>query len=93
MKVKIFRFQVSNASYLNDREDDKTSRWYSNNSKELVKENEIETIINDFIEDKNVVEIKVTTIDVLYHNNARSNTIELIYTIMYDGGKYYAFTE
>lgn len=43
----------------------------------------IDKEINDFIEDKNVIDIKVNTIDIRYHNNGYSNTIGLVYTILY----------
>lgn len=83
MKVKIFRFNVSNAtSYCFD--DDKKDKWYQEGQDRLVSEEKIEEILNDFIKDKSNVSITVTPIDVHYHNNARGNDIDLIYTVMYE---------
>ena len=43
----------------------------------------IETIINDFIKDKKVIDIKINNIDVHYHNNGYDNRIQLVYTVIY----------
>lgn len=79
MKIKLFRFEVSNASSLALESD-----WYKNDKEKIVSEGMIENIVNDFIYDKNVIDIKVNNADVNYHNNARGNTIHLLYTIMYE---------
>ena len=79
MKIKLFRFEVSNASSLALESD-----WYKNDKEKIVSEEMIEYIVNDFIYDKNVIDIKVNNVDVNYHNNARGNTIHLLYTIMYE---------
>ncbi len=81
--VKVFRFRVSNASS-HASSDDKEKSWYINGKKELISEKQIETTINTFIKGKSNVSIIVTPIPVSYHNNARGNTIDLIYTITYD---------
>ncbi len=81
-KVKIMRFCVCNCTTVCCKGDENTS-WYKENVNEVSSVTEIEKIVNDFIKDKSVIDIKVNTIDVLYHNNARSNTVDLIYTIMY----------
>lgn len=82
LKVKVFRFRVSNAaSAMHD--EDKSSRYFINLQKELVSEKSIEQTINKFIADRDVVDIKINNVDVNYHNNARGNTIDLVYTIMY----------
>lgn len=64
-KVKLFRYEISNASTV-CFDDDK-----------------IEDEINEFLSDKELIEIKVNQADVRFHNNGRSNTIHLIYTIVY----------
>ena len=81
-KVKIMRFCVCNATTVCCVGDENTS-WYKDSVNEVSSIAEIENIVNDFIGDKVVVDIMVNTIDVLYHNNARSNTVDLIYTIVY----------
>lgn len=94
MKIKVFRFEVNNASsecfeedkYKKDAHGKLTSEptlWYFTQQQKLFTEDKIEEIINDFIKDKKVIDIKVNDIEVKYHNNARGNTIHLVYTIMY----------
>ena len=82
MKVKIFRFRVSNWTSI-ALERDKTDCQYKEAKKEVMTEEQIETIVNDFIREKNIVSIDVSTVDVEYHNNGRGNTVDLIYTIVY----------
>lgn len=85
MKVKVFRFRVSNAASSPWPEDYKKD-WFKETLAELKSENDIERIINEFLykEAKKVLEIKVNTVDVEYHNNARGNTVDLVYTILYE---------
>ena len=83
MKVKIFRFRVSNMSSVVCT-GDKREAWYQQAQSELVSEKEIENTINNFTKTvQEVIDIKVSTVDVHYHNNARANTIDLIYTVIY----------
>lgn len=87
MKVKLFRFEVSNASSKlleSDSEKIWGNRWVKEEQEKIVTEEMIEDIINDFIYDKNVFDIKINNVDVKYHNNARGNTIHLLYTIIYE---------
>lgn len=60
--------------------------WFKERLAELKSEKDIERIINEFLykEAKKVLEIKVNTVDVEYHNNARGNTVDLVYTILYE---------
>ena len=82
-KIKVFRFMVSNwASGATD--DDKSGAYYNRAIREIKTESDIETEINAFTKNKNVVNILVNNVDVKYHNNARGNTIDLIYTIIYE---------
>lgn len=85
MKVKVFRFRVSNAASSPCSEDYKKD-WFKERLAELKSEKDIERIINEFLykEAKKVLEIKVNTVDVEYHNNARGNTVDLVYTILYE---------
>lgn len=87
MYIKTFRFRVSNwTSVAWDK--DEQSPHFAKGQKELVTEEEITKQINKYINtsipDRKVIDIKITPVDVNYHNNARGNTIDLIYTIMYE---------
>ena len=82
MRIKVFRFKVSNWSS-SAFEDDKKNLNYKQAQSELVTEEQIEKTINGFIKDKKNVSITVTPVDVHYHNNGRGNDIDLIYTVMY----------
>lgn len=81
-KVKIFNFEVSNCAY-GAGEDDSKERWYRINTPKLVSYDEVERTINDFLKDKNYIDMKVTTVDADYHNNSLANKIILVYTIIY----------
>lgn len=82
MYIKVFRFRVSNWSS-SPCSDDRAKTSYYDAQAQLASENEIAKTINKFISDKNVISISVNTVDVAYHNNARGNTIDLIYTILW----------
>ena len=43
----------------------------------------IDDTINDFCKDKDVIDVKVNTIEHNWHNNGGSNGIDIIYTIIY----------
>lgn len=81
-KVKVFRFRVSNWTTLSF-DKDKKMLAHTEAQKELVSEEQIEEIINNFIVDKQVKDIIVNTVDVHFHNNGRSNSIDLVYTVLY----------
>lgn len=83
MYIKVFRFRVSNATSVGFS-DDVEKPWYKTQVRELVSVDTITKRINTFIADKKNVQITVTPVDVLYHNNGRSNTIDLVYTVLYD---------
>lgn len=82
IKVKIFRFRVSNASS-HAFSEDVDKRWYKEKLEELDSTEWIEQVINEFCEEHNVVNIIANTIEVNKHNNARGNTVDMIYTISY----------
>ena len=83
MKIKVFKFEVSNAANCPLRGDE-NERWFDIKQSKLVTPEKIEKIINDFCSDKSIVNININNVDVQYHNNGRGNTIELWYTIMYN---------
>ena len=83
MKVKVFRFTVSNASSAASS-DDIGKAWYSEQKKKLSTEKDIEKALNKFMETVRVIDIKTNTVDVNYHNNGRGNTVDMIYTVLYE---------
>ena len=82
MKVKVFKFLVSNPASSMLAGDEKNASFRECMS-QLKKPEDIENVINAFCCDKDVIGINVNEIDVKYHNNGRGNTIELWYTIIY----------
>lgn len=83
MKVKVFKFKVSNAAS-NLLKNDAQEQWARNAMNELETPEDIEYTVNHFCDNKNIIDIKVNKVEVNYHNNARGNTIELWYTILYE---------
>lgn len=84
-QVKIFDFIVSNAA-ASPCEGDRDTYWYNKKKLELKSSKQIENTINEFLIDNNytLVDLKVNNVDVMYHNNARGNTIKLVYTLIYE---------
>ena len=77
IQIKTFKFIGSKTKYLGN-----------GNGHENIKDDTetIDKTINDFIK-KNVKcleDIKITTVDCNYHNNGGYNSIDLIYTIIYE---------
>ena len=83
--VKIFEFEISNASSA-PTDGDMREPWYARERRKLVSTNEMEETINNFIEytTKRVIDIKVNIYEVRYHNNGRGNTNHIVYTIIYE---------
>ena len=71
MKIAVFKYVAS------------VNRWKEKGGGECIDTELIENEINEFCEDKNVIDIKVNTVDHDYHNNGGSNGVTLVYTIMY----------
>lgn len=82
LNIKVFKFVVSNCS-TDASEKDKDTAWYNKNVIKIQSEKKIENEINAFIKDKDVVDIKINTVDSKYHNNGCNNTIWMMYTIIY----------
>lgn len=90
MRVKTFEFLVSNWAYLEDISDSKyQDNTYKlnrviNHKKQIKYASDIENTINDYLNNNNVelVDMKIDTIDINYHNNAGANTIKMIYTLI-----------
>ena len=84
MKIKVFKFEATNFTTTYSARD----KQHANDEQEaamnrIYEPEEIEAIINDAIKDLNVVDIKVNVLHTAYHNNGRSNTMHLVYTVMY----------
>ena len=71
MKIAVFKYEAS------------VAKWKDSGGGECINAELIEEEINEFCEDKNVVDIKVNTIDYDYHNNGGCNGIMLVYTVLY----------
>lgn len=82
MKIKVFKFEVSNPTS-SPCSDDYKFEWFQEKKDSLYTPAQVEDIVNNFCKDKSIFDIKVNNVDVQYHNNARGNTIELWYTIIY----------
>ena len=82
MKIKVFKFQVSNAAYEQSGSCEEYG-WYKKLKDTEATTECVERTINEFCSDKEVVDIKINNVDINYHNNGYSNKIELWYTIMY----------
>lgn len=82
MKIKVFKFEVCNYSSHPCSGDEKTS-WYHEGLNSLADPDDIAYTLNRFCADKEIIDIKINAVDVHYHNNARDNTVELWYTVMY----------
>lgn len=92
IKIKVFRFEVSNASSSPCNQDVDTA-WYKKAQSRLATETDIEDTINEFLKTikyrgMKFVSLEVTPIPVNYHNNGRGNAIHLVYTILYKDNKY-----
>ena len=76
IKIKTFRFNGSRNKY---KQNDKSNECYYHSTEK------IDNDINTWIKDNNVflVDIKITTIELNYHNNCGYNQVDLLYTIMY----------
>lgn len=71
MKIAVFKYEAS------------TALWKKDGGGECIDAGRIEREINNFCKDKEVVDIKVNTVEYDYHNNGGCNGITLVYTVMY----------
>lgn len=83
MKIKVFRFEVSNFTSTMSKKEVCERTYSLEVSERLATTEYIEDTINEFIKGKEVIDIKTDVIHTEYHNNGRSNTMHMIYTIMY----------
>ena len=88
MKIKIFRFQVSNPANYAD-EEDKRAIWYLQHKEKLCSAEKVEATLNRFLTELEesgryeVVDIKANSYTGERHNNGRADWVEMQYTIMY----------
>lgn len=71
MKIAVFKYDASIANWKND------------GGGECIDTELIEDEINEFCEDKEVIDIKINTVEYNYHNNGRCNGVVLVYTVIY----------
>ena len=84
VQIKVFEFEISNASSA-PTTDDLSMSWYRVAQKKIVTPEKIEEEINRFLEASGaeVIDIKTNVCEVRCHNNGRGNTNKIIYTIIY----------
>ena len=80
--IKTFKFEVCNASCYPFPDDENTT-WFRNQRNNIVSPDTIDDTINDFIVDKDVININIKTVEEHYHNNGRGNTVTLWVIIHY----------
>lgn len=85
MKIKTFKFWMSNSAILRNLYNDRDQ--YTAKADIFVPVytcDEIDKKINSFIKGKDVVNIIINDFTVDRHNNGRSDTIQRTYTILYN---------
>ena len=88
-KIKVFKFEVSNFIYGTTKEEYlkdsfNTEEYYNEYFNKLATPEQIEDTVNSFLEDKELINLNVNTVDIHYPNNGYENTVELVYTITYN---------
>ena len=81
--IKVFEFEVCNASTVAIN-DDKGTEGYRRLQERLKTPSDIEGIINEFLLGRRLISLHTNTVDMHYHNNGRSNTSKLVYTLVYE---------
>lgn len=81
--IKVFEFEVCNASSVALNED-KGTQGYRRLQGLLKSPSDIEDDINEFLLGKRLISLHTNTVDMRYHNNGRSNTVKLVYTLVYE---------
>ena len=57
--------------------------WKEHGGGDCLDQELVETEINEFIEDKTIIDIKVTTYTYDRHNNGGADGVMMVYTILY----------
>ena len=71
MKIAVFKYNASIA------------KWKENGGGECINTELIESEINEFMEDKTVIDIKTNTYTYDRHNNGGADGVMMVYTILY----------
>ena len=83
VNVKVFKFEVSNETS-SPRDGDEQSASFREAACRIASQERISNVLNAFLRDVKLISMHINTIDVKYHNNARGNTIWLVYNIVYE---------
>ncbi len=83
VNVKVFKFEVSNQTS-SPIDGDERSAGFREAACRISSQEHIDNALNAFLRDVKLISMHTNTIDVKYHNNARGNTIWLVYTIVYE---------
>lgn len=82
MKIKTFQFNIFSSCTDNDMHMKKQNMHDEYES--LYTPEKIDNEINDFIKNKNIIDIKITELQKSFTNNNGTNKISVLYTIMYN---------
>lgn len=87
-KVKIFNATVSNWTTAGGTLEEIRSKYFQQAAKQVLTPHQVEETINHWAEcgGYEIVDIKVTAVEIQHHNNGATNTVELWYTILYEQG-------
>lgn len=87
-KVKVFKFTVTNWTTAGGTLDEIRSQYFQEAASEVWSPKEVEKAINDWADSNEyqILDIKVTTVDVRYCTGSGTNTVVLWYTILYELG-------
>lgn len=87
-KVKVFKFAVTNWTTASGTLDEIRSQYFQEAASEVWSPKEVEKAINDWADSNEyqILDIKVTTVDVRYRTGSGTNTVVLWYTILYEQG-------
>ena len=87
-KVEIFKTTVSNWTTAGGTPSELSSKYFQEAAKQVLTPQQIEEAINHWAEcgGYEIVDIKVTTVEIQHHNNGATNTVELWYTVLYEQG-------
>jgi hypothetical protein len=87
--VKVLKFEVCNSSTEPFHAREREQTWFKEEAKKISTPEEIEQAVNDCINHYStickVIDVKVNTVNVHHHNNGGSDTVWLIYTIVFGG--------
>ena len=80
MKIKTFRFRTWNCANNSTSDAD----WAIRGRKEVISLEEVDNIVNEFMSNHSVVDVKVNQSIPDFSNNGYGNSIDTTYTILYN---------